>query len=201
MTDIWTSEEIKILKENYQVKGIEKTTALLKRFQASEVRDKAERLGLKRKRKKRIIWSDKDKKKLSELYPHSINADLVEEFAHMEINENDLRRKAHQLGLKKTVEAQELAKQQRMKTRKDGWTDEEIEILKKYYPTHGVKGCMIYLDRSYNAISSQAEKQGLWGTVEKSWMATDITPNENDLFSVTLTYERTDIINDNSSAS
>lgn len=197
---IWTDEEIQILKENYEYASQEKLFELLPRIDnMQKIRAKASQFGIKRKvvtPRKRVgkirRWSPSEVAILETVFPITANVDLENKFDR-EIKE--ILRKAKSLGLEKKLETIQRDKVNQMgaMTRGTIWTNEEEDILKKYYPTKGVTGVKKLLPhRSRNSIRSKVIKLGITKTSSASWRQTDISIDRKDIYSITVQYERID---------
>ena len=91
----------------------------------------------KETRRKIGNWSLEDELKLMGLYPRFSWKTLLKEFPNR--TKSSIYQKAHKLGIKK------------------GWSEREINILKKYYPDSGIKQVHILLPhRTKNAIKHKA---------------------------------------------
>lgn len=123
----------------------------------------------------RANWSQKETELLKKLYPYKTAKELQEYFP--QYTNNQINRKAKALGLKKMPE---VAKQSRLQAsleaRDDLWTDEEKQIIIKYYPTHGAKGVQEMLPKkrpldhikkiAYRLGLKRNKRQQIWELVE-----------------------------------
>lgn len=196
----WTDEEVEILKKYYPTGDMDELLKMLPNRTLGRIRDKANKLGIKRevvsKRKetgKMLVWTDEEVDLLKKVYADLSNKELLEMFPRFDIRR--IRNKARRLGLEKTDEAKEKDKQERIeKLIGDSiWTDEEIRILKENYEVMGAKGLMKLLpNRTRMAIATKALKLGLITNQEAQWVNTDVKFSADDVFSIQVTFERID---------
>lgn len=114
-------------------------------------------------------WTDEEIELLKEHYSTATLDELMELLPGR--SEESIRIKAHKLGLSKTSETRSIiATKTNLERNTSAWSDEEIEILKKYYPTHGPKWIHENLlpDRSAFTIRLKANSMGLVVEREKS---------------------------------
>ncbi|PAV30374.1 hypothetical protein CIL05_07845 [Virgibacillus profundi] len=197
----WTDEEEKILKENYERATIEKLEALLPRYSITQIRSKANKLGLKRKaprpsRKnvKLKRWTDEEIENLKNIYSTTNNDDLAKVFSRF--NPREIKRKANTLRLEKTAQIEKIDEQLR-KQKMAGetrWKEEEDTILRENYPTLGQTGTQRLLPhRPIGSIRSRVNRLGLTKVTSATWKRISITPDNKDVFSIEIIYERVDV--------
>lgn len=111
--------------------------------------------------------------------------------------EEQIRRKAKYLKLKKEEELLKKIKADTLndakrKGKDEHWSDEDIEILKKYYGTEGAEGVKQLLTTQHelraivkkaNSLSLYREKKSLM------WKQSEVSFEDNGLFSITIKYK------------
>lgn len=115
--DLWTCNEVEILKNNYEKIGPSGCATLLQNRKSSEISKKALRLGLVYD-----IWSNEEINVLKENYP-TIGIKGCKKIL-INKSESSIKHKAIRLGIKYN--------------RGNLWSDDEVEILKTYYPKEGI---------------------------------------------------------------
>lgn len=195
----WTEEEIEILKEHYEYSSHEKLEEVLPRFTIEKMRIKASQLGIKRKVKrtykkkgKKRTWSKEEVEKLKKIFSITPNTELTDKFDR---SLREINRKANSLDLHKTEKTKEIDKNNKINAMvgDKGWTEKENKIIKKYYPTRGQAGVQKLLpNKTLSAIKTKAERLGLKKSPQASWEKTNISINDNDIFSIKVNYERVD---------
>jgi len=194
----WSDEEIELLKNNYEHESLDSIQEMLPRFELHKIRQKASKLGLKRKAKRNYSkgykvkrWTSDEVALLKQLYPYNTN-----EFIQSKINRfstKEIRRKANSLNLNKLDDVKALEKEQ-LQNKLHGerkWTDEEVDLLINNYEQLGSKGMVKLLtNRTSTMISSKAAKLGLKTDQEARWKAVDSSVNDD--FSVEIVFERID---------
>lgn len=139
----------------------------------------------------RANWSKEETDLLKKIYSVKTANELKEFFP--QYSNTQILRKAKQLGLKKMPE---VAKQSRLQNsiiqRNDLWTDEEKQIVIKYYKDYGAKKVVEMLDnnRSEEMVKKIAYKLGLQRErKELIWENTKIDFNKNNPFSIEVTFK------------
>ena len=133
--DLWTCNEIEILKNNYEKIGPSGCVTLLQNRKSSDISKKALRLGLVYD-----IWSNEEIDVLRENYP-SIGIKGCKKILKNK-SESSIKHKAIRLGIKYN--------------RCDIWSNEEIEILKIYYPKEGISILKRLPHRKVSSIHQKA---------------------------------------------
>lgn len=195
---VWTKEEEEILKKHYPTAEIEELLELLPRFTIDKIRVKANKLGVKRKKRSKQKtgykikrWTKEETEKLKQVYSHSTNKELEEMFPRFTIRQ--IYMKARYMGLEKLKDVKEKDIEHKVSNMiKDReWSEEEERLLEENYKILGSTGMKKLLpNRTREAISSKALKMGLSTTKEHIWMAKDVSISKDDVFSINVTFER-----------
>ena len=144
-SNVWTKDEIKILKDNFYELGAKGVAKIIPTRSVKTIACKATQLGLTYKDGS-FAWGYEDletlinnyyefgPKKMCTLIPNHPKSSIVA--------------KARKLGLV-------------YKNRNSLWTDEEVGILKQFYPTEGTKVCKRLPNRSKEMIIGKARCLGI----------------------------------------
>ena len=136
----WTKEEDDILRNNYILKTKEEICNMLPNHSIYSIKYRASKLGMNKL--KDSIWSKDEIDILTKYYSKESAADISKRIPNRSIAQ--IRDKAENLGLVSHFRI----------TR--SWSEDEENILKKYYPLMGVK-CIEFLpNKSKKAIASRA---------------------------------------------
>lgn len=155
---LWTEEEVEILKKYYPILGVKACKKLLPN---RDVKSKAATLGL---RVESYYWTEEEVEILKSNYPKIGIKGCKGLLPNKSVR--SITAKAWALGVKKSG---------RIVKKTIPWTDEEIEILKRYYPTLGAKGCKELLpNRDVKAIQAKTSKLGLRWEMGSSWTDEEI---------------------------
>ena len=150
----WTEEDIKILKEKYPTQG-SNIPELLAKYNKHLITSKASILGIRYRNE----WTEEDIKILKEKYPTqgSNIPELLEKFSKSSIYNKS---KKYNICYNDRSDRCE-------------WTDEEIEILKEYYPTQGINIPEL-LDRGHSESSLHQKALSLNIKFKYFWTDEDI---------------------------
>lgn len=140
---IWTSEEEKILKDNFPIIG-EGIVNLIPRHDYNSCLSKARHLGLIVD--SRNIWTEEEINTLVEFYP-SEGSKSFKRISTKTLNQ--CKQKACSLGLRVNAPKQCV------------WSNEEDSILMKYYPLEGTRVINRLPGRTIEAIMSRAKVKGI----------------------------------------
>lgn len=128
------------------------------------------------------IWSDEEENLLIKTYPIKTIEELCELFPNK--TDKQINKKAKYLNLKKDkLFIKEYRIKKSLAARKDLWTEEEFEILQKYYPIGGIYEVKKHLPqktndsirRKANTLGIVIENDDYWDLIEKQ------NSNENPL--------------------
>lgn len=160
----WTDNDIELLKEKYSTYGSKKMhDNFLPHISEGKIRYMANKIGLIYENNNR--WDDNDKNFLKQNYGVLSIKDLAKELDKSELSINSM---ASKLNLKNLY---------------FGWSDEELEILEKYYPLEGKsvanrlpykteKQCLIKANKlkiKYNKKQTSKYKYVHWNNSIKKW--------------------------------
>lgn len=139
----WTPEKIEILKQNYGKTTKEELMELLPGISAVDIRDKAFRLGLSKKRK---YWTPEEEEILKQNYGKIKISELMVMLPGRD--KDSIFAKAMALGL--------------TKSQSETWTKEEDELLEKNYISLTIQELvLLFPNRTPNSIKSRAFHLGL----------------------------------------
>ena len=143
---VWTDEEDNLLREIY---GTIKNDDLVNYFSKtySAILRRAGELNLKQDY---IPWTDEEISYLNEYYPQDISLEEIHNKYIPNRTISEITGKANSIGLLRNEKPRE-------------WTDEEIEILKKYYNTYSAEVLIerFFPDRKIGQISKKKSELGL----------------------------------------
>lgn len=143
---VWTLEEDNLLKEIYgTVKNDDLTSYFLKTY--SSIIKRAGELNLKQDY---IPWTDEEISYLKQFYPQDISLEEIHDKYIPNRTISEITGKANSIGLLRKEKPRE-------------WTEEEIEILKKYYNTYSVDMLIekFFPDRKIGQLAKKKEELGL----------------------------------------
>lgn len=153
----WTSDEIDILKEKYATFGY-KIPELLMRHSAASISAEASKLGIRRYKvrdEQQAKWDDLTIAILMDKYPSCGTniPELLESYTREQI-----RNAAHRYGVKaRDIKVPSVAHS----VERCGWTDEDICLLRKMYPSYGTDIPELLKTHSAESIRSKAKTLGL----------------------------------------
>lgn len=127
-------------------------------------------------------WTTEEVELLKKHFPSSTMDQLLEMFPGR--SEMSIKTKAAKLGLSRTPETRSLIASISNKERNTkAWSEEEIEILKKYYTTHGPQWIHDnhLPDRSVSSIRVKANSLGKEASREANWIREEEVIKENGL--------------------
>jgi len=106
----------------------------------------------------RKLFTEEEDKLLIEFYSNLTNAELEELFQYKHTRKQ-IKWRAKALGLKKMKEVTRRAYE---KFKPGLWTEEELYILKKYYPTEGAEGVSKRLKRSPDSVRHKSSRMKIF---------------------------------------
>ena len=162
----YTTWEIRILIKRYRIDGW-RIPQLLARHTRRSIITQASKLGICKREKEHKRWTEEEKKILRLKY--GAYGSNIPELAHR--SQQSIQCKASIFGLKlsSNVKRRGCVAMTGWKYKKS-WGDDELLLLKHYYPTHGYKIPALLNTRSARAIKRQAFKMGLRvKREEKTW--------------------------------
>lgn len=140
--NLWTDEEIEIVKKHFMKDGLQKTTKLLPGRTTRQVYSKAKLLGLSNPSHR--FLTDKDIEFIKENYPNKGNMYCANALG---TTRETIKNYVRKLGLKNHALV--------------SWTEEENEILREYYPKEGLLVANRLPGRKPYSCKTQANKLGI----------------------------------------
>ena len=155
----WTNEELLYLKNNYSKTTWDELLYNLPRWDKDDIVHKAYKIGVKREQ---YNWNDSDINILRDCYSKGVSINEIYDIFKGERTVGAIQTKAHKMGL----------------TTKERWTQEEEEIIRKFYSTACMNELLKKLpNRNKTAIRNRANKMGLtsYAYNQRTW-----TPEMDD---------------------
>ena len=142
----WTKNDVKILLENYEAGGSSLCQEKGLNKKSSAIRMMARSLDLSMVRKKDKKWTTKDDKLLIKTYQENTRKREACYELFLDRTKTDINNRLKELGL----------------TLKKRWSDEEVAILKEYFPKGGARlAIQNGIDRDMREISAKASTLGI----------------------------------------
>ena len=155
--EMWSDEEIQILKKYYPKGGIDLCQKNgLTHKTVNSIRTKAHQFGLKMEGNVRGVWSNEEVELLKKYYPLGGSFLCIEKGLKSK-TACSINQKASKLGLQVDMTLPK-------------WSNEELKILKKYYPIGGTNLCIEKgINRSHESIYRMAKKYSIVYSKNSSW--------------------------------
>ena len=154
----WSNEELEILKNNYSTTDWDVLLNLLYRHNKEDIITKASKLGIKRER---YFWSEEDIDILKNSYSKGLSLKDIENLLNGKFNQQSIATKANKLGIVKIKK----------------WTDEETDIMKKYYSSIPLDEiCKLLPNRKRDNIIAKAKNLNIksYEYLQKHWSEEDL---------------------------
>ncbi len=148
----WTEEEIEIVKKYYPIGGSQAVKEHLKKRSIMAIRGKAAALNIFFK--KGPTWTEEEVEILRKYYPIG-GVGAVKEYLK-DRSENAIFTKATKLHVPEHKKRHEYKKRYNKK-----WTEEEIDILREFYPIEGEKVTERLPGRTQDQCTAMAKHKGI----------------------------------------
>ena len=149
--DLWTDEELCILKDRYGKVNNRELQKELPKHSISSIQAKAAKLGIKSVLAG-AFWTEEEDEILKKLIDEGLSFRLVSERMPGR-DYNSIKNRAKRLGLKRDV----------------SWKQEELDYVKKYYGKKPIEEIAAHLGRTYASVKNTAKKLKLKAVERTNW--------------------------------